>query len=117
MNALFENALFLSPLLVVPALIQRKWSRTLAIFAVAILIGVLTTIVAYLPLDGPGDAAMGRGLIVIYGMAATFVLTIGAGAAFMWRASGKRAAPGEEGDESDSVARFNRATRSDEAAP
>lgn len=115
MEALFENMLALSPLLAVPALIQRRWSRPLAILAVAILIGLLTAIVAWMPLRGPGDAAMGRGLIVIYGMAACFVLTIAAGAAFIWSAGRTGAAAGDAGDESESVAMFNRATQGDEA--
>ena len=118
MDVWLEIALVASVLLAVPALIQWRWSRALALLCVAVLVGVVTTTVAYMPLRGPGDAVVGRGWRVIYGMAASFQLTIAAAAIFMWSAARMgAAATAEEGSERDSVAMFNHATQGDEIDP
>lgn len=108
MEVAFENALAASVLLAIPALIQWKWSRAGALFCVAVLVGILTTIVAYMPVSGPGDAVVGRGWLVIYGMLACFVMIVVAATIFL--ATARRGpAPRDVGSESDSVAMFNRA--------
>lgn len=116
MSLWFENALGLAILLAIPALIQWRWRRSLALFCVALLVGLLTTIVAYMPLNGPGDAAVGRGWLVIYGMMACFLLTVIAAVMFIWSASRTKAAAGSDmPDNRESVEMFNRATQSDDA--
>jgi len=113
MEAAFEWVLMSSPLLVALALLQRSVSRAGAIFAIAILIGVLTTLLAFAP-GGLGDAAMGRGWLVIYGTAACFVVALIAAWSFMASAPRMGAASRDKDGESDSVEMFNRATQSDE---
>ncbi len=69
MESVFEWVLVFSPLLLVVPFLQRKEHRPLAMFCVAVLIGGLTVIFASILWGGPGDAAMGRGLLVFYGFA------------------------------------------------
>lgn len=67
MEAVFEWVLVFSPLLLVVAFLQRRERRPLAMFCVAALICALTVTFASIRWGGPGDAAMGRGLLVFYG--------------------------------------------------
>jgi hypothetical protein len=106
----FGWVLVSSPLLVIVALVQRRISRPLAVLGIAILIGALTAILAALPLNGPGDAAVGRGWLVLYGIAASVIMVLIA----FWSFMAGTAEAADEGDsESDSVAMF-RATVGDE---
>lgn len=116
MDVLMENLLFLSPLLVLPALVQRKWNRPLAVFGVAVIVALLATILAAMPLNGPGDAAVGRGIMVIYGWGMAFLLTLAAGIALIWSAGRKSERAGNpEAIQRESSEMFNRATGEDRA--
>ena len=76
MELAFEYAILASPLLLVAAVVQWKWSRRSALAILGLAIGLLTAVFSSIDWGGPGDASMGRGLLVIYG-------TIGAGLALI----------------------------------
>ena len=84
MELAFEYAILGSPVLLLPALLQRRWSRRLAMAGVAVLIGALTALFASINWGGPGDADMGRGLLVLYGSIASGLILIASAFMFVW---------------------------------
>ena len=67
MELAFEYAIMAASLLVLAGLVQWKWSRRRALAVTGALTGALTFISASIEWGGPGAAAVGRGMLVIYG--------------------------------------------------
>ena len=68
MEPLFEYAILSGPLLLLIALLQRKWSRRRAVLLVAVVIGSLTALHGSIDWGGGVDANITRGVVTIYGM-------------------------------------------------
>jgi len=84
MELAFEYAILASTLLLVVAAVQWKWSRRRALALGGLLTGVLTAVYSSIDWGGPGDAAMGRGLLVMYGTAASILALVTAGLMFIF---------------------------------
>jgi len=79
MDDVLGYAILLSPVLLLPALFQRRWSRRRAISYLGMLTGALTALYAWIDWGGSADERMTRGFATIYGIAVSAAaLAIGA---------------------------------------
>ncbi len=85
MELAFEYAILASTLLLVAAAVQWKWSRRRALALGGLLTGVLTAVYSSIDWGGPGEANIGRGLLVIYGTIAASLALMAAGLMFIFK--------------------------------
>lgn len=76
-------AILFSPVLLIPALLQRRWSRRRAIACLGLLTGTLTAVYAAIDWGGTVDERITRGVATIYGMAVSGAALAFAGLMFI----------------------------------
>jgi hypothetical protein len=69
MEEVLGYAILLSPALLLPALLVRRWSLRRTLAYLGLMTGVLTGVYSAIDWGGPGDQRMTQGIVILYGIA------------------------------------------------
>ena len=83
MEDVLGYAILLSPVLLVPVLLQRRWSKRRAIAWLGLVSGALTALYAWIDWGGFVDDQITRGVVTMYGMAVSGIALATSGLMFM----------------------------------